>query len=189
MLKTFHLAAGLSLLALFLLPSCAAKVAARLRAMDEIKKHGFVFRLHDYKQRYAHFEKIGMSELAEKERAENERYNRELVSNFKKHFDFCPVQFFYASDINDLMARKPVLLNADLQPDASIPLPEKIMVAGCEYSGKTEGGLPRIKSFRLEGSSLKIRHTTFNKWLAGHSMDAFSVSRVNQAMYRKSGAK
>ena len=177
------------LLALFLLPSCAAKVAARLRAMDEIKKNGFVFRLHDYKQRYAHFEKTGLGEIAEKERVENERYNRELVSNFKKHFDFCPVQFFYASQINDLNARKPVLLNADLQPDASIPLPEKIMVAGCEYSGKTEGGLPRIKYFQLEGSSLKVRHSTFNKWLAGHSMNSHSVVRINRRMYKKSGAK
>ncbi len=187
--KTFHLAAGLSLLALFLLPSCAAKVATRLRAMDEIKKHGLVFRLHDYKQRYAHFEKTGLGELAKKERAENERYNRELVSNFKKHFDFCPVQFFYASDINDLNARKPVLINADLQPDASIPLPEKIIVAGCEYSGTTEGGLPRIKHFRLEGSSLKVRQTTFNKWMSGRSMNSFGVIRVNRAMYKKSGAK
>ena len=189
MLKSFHLAAGLSLLALFFLPSCAAKVAARLRAMDEIKKHGFVFRLHDYKQRYAHFEKTGLSELAEKERAENERFNRGLVRNFKKHFDFCPVRFFYASDINDLNARKPVLLNANLQPDASIPLPEKIIVADCEYSGKTEGGLPRIKHFRLEGSTLKIRHTTFSKWLAGYPMDSLSVIRINRVMYKKSGEK
>lgn len=187
MQKTLQLAVGLSLLALFLFSSCAAKVAARIRSMEEVKKHGILFRLHDYQQRYAHFEKIGLADRAAKERAANEQYNRQLVSDFKKHFDFCPVQFFYASQMNDLKARKPVLLNANLQPDPSIPLPERIIIAGCDYGDSPEGGVYKIKSFRLEGSSLKIRHTTFSRWLAGRPMDSSSVIKVNRIMHKRSG--
>jgi hypothetical protein len=187
MQKTLQFAAGLSLLALFLFSSCASKVAARIRAMQEIQKHGIAFRLHDYKQRYEYFEKNGLSERAAKERADNERYNRQLVSDFRKHFDFCPVQFFYASQVNDLKAGKPVLLNADLQPDASIPLPEKVIVAGCEYSENMEGGIPWIKYFQIEDSSLKTRQAKFSKWLAGRQMNASSVIRVNRIMHSRAG--
>jgi len=189
MQKTLYLAAGLSLLALFLLPSCAAKVAARIRSMEELKKHGIVFRLHDYKQRYEHFEKIGLSERAAKERAENEQYNRELMSAFKKHFNFCPVQFFYASQVKDLKSRKPVLLNADLQPDPSIPLPARIIVAGCDYGDEVESRAYMLKYFRLEGSSLKIRQASFGKWLAGNQMDSVGVMRVNRLMHKRSGTE
>ena len=186
MQKTFHFIAGLSLIALFLFSSCAAKVTSRIRGMDEIKKNGIVFRLHDYKQRYAHLEKIGYSELAAQERTENERYNRELMGYFRQHFNFCEVRFFYASQINDLKARRPVLLNADLQPDATLPLPERIIIAGCDY-GNVDTQTYLMQYFRLEGSSIKIRHATFGKWLTGGAMDEKSVIRANRIMHKKAG--
>ena len=151
--------------------------------MDEIKKNGIVFRLHDYKQRYAHLEKIGQNELAAQERAENERYNRELMGYFRQHFNFCEVRFFYASQYKDLKARRPVLLNANLQPDATLPLPARIIVAGCDY-GDAETQTYMIKNFRLEGTNLKIRHATLGKWLIGGLMDEKDVIRVNRMKSR-----
>ncbi len=186
MQKTFHCIVGLSLIALFLFSSCAAKVTSRIRGMDEIKKNGIVFRLHDYKQQYAHLEKTGYSELATQKRTENERYNRELVGYFKKHFNFCEVRFFYASQINDLKARRPVLLNADLQPDATLPLPERIIIAGCDY-GNVDDQTYLMQYFRLEGTSLKIRHAILGKWLTGGPMDEKSVIKTNRIMHKKAG--
>ena len=154
--------------------------------MDEIKKNGIVFRLHDYKQRYAHLEKIGQNELAAQERAENEHYNRELMGHFRQHFDFCEVRFFYASQIEDLKARRPVLLNADLQPDASLPLPERIILAGFDYDD-VENHTFQFKMFRLEGG-LRI-YPTFSTWVSGRPMQPEDVRRANRILHKRNKNK
>ena len=169
-----------------LLSSCSARIAERTRQYSEVQKYGLVFRLHDYKQRYDFYEKNGLHDRAVKERAENDAYNRALMTHFKQYFDFCEMRFFYASQIKELQAGKPVLLNAQLQPDPSIPLPEHIIVASYDYGDVDDHSAP-LRSFSVEKSQIKVRHSSFFKWLKGSPADSSTIKKINKRMWKQSG--
>ncbi|MDX2133898.1 MAG: hypothetical protein SFV52_03905 [Saprospiraceae bacterium] len=86
-------------------------------------QNGICFRLHDFQQRITHLKETGKIQEAEEQQLEIRRYNRYVIDLFRTHFNFCPVYFFYSSQTARLQAGEPVLLNENLEPDPSIPLP------------------------------------------------------------------
>lgn len=169
-----------------LLSSCATRVAQRTRQYSEVQKYGIVFRLHDYKQRYDFYEKNGLHDRAAQEQAENNAYNRQLMRYFKQYFNFCEVRFFYASQLKELQAGKLVLLNEQLQPDPSLPLPERMIIASYDY-GQVDDHISPLKSFRIEQSDIKVRHSSFFSWLRTAPADSSTIKKINSKMWKRSG--
>lgn len=153
-----------------------------LLQMEAIKKHGLVFRLQDYKQRVDYFEKRGMTDRAKIEKSKIDQHNQILVQNFKKEFDFCPIRFYYSSQSNELEKGKPVLLNNNMAPDNSIPLPEKVILANFSY-GKIVDNVLEWKSFRVEGTSIVIKPKHTN-WRREQPLQAEDVRRINQVLHK-----
>jgi hypothetical protein len=94
----------------------------------DIAKHGIVFRLQDYKQRIDYFEKQGNPEVAKAEAEKIAAENRRIAQLFREHFKFTKVNFVFSSQSDALEKGQPVLLNNNLEPDATIPMPEKIFI-------------------------------------------------------------
>lgn len=183
----YHLLSGFFLLlcaTALTLSSCAARVVARSKLYASVQQQGLVFRLHDYKQRFDYYEKNGLHDRAVQEKAENDAYNRQIMQAFRKHFDFCNIQFYYSSQRKELEARKPVLLNDRLQPDASIRVPAKLLFSGFDYGQVDDHSTPR-KSFRVEGTEIKIRHSSFFRWLGRGEVDSTDIKKVNRVMWRR----
>lgn len=88
-----------------------------------MQQNGICFRLHDFQQRITHLKEMGKMQEAEAQQQEIRRYNRYVVDLFRAHFNYCPVYFFYSSQTARLQAGEPVLLNENLEPDPSIPVP------------------------------------------------------------------
>ena len=155
----------------------------KFRQIEEMKKYGLVFRLQDYKQRINYFEKKGMTDRARLEQSKIEQTNRNLVEYFQKEFNFCPVRFYYASQQNELKAGKPVLLNNEMEPDTSIPLPDKVILANFGI-GKVVDNTFQSEAFRVEGTSIRIRpiRTT---WWHDEPMQLEDVRRVNQVLNKR----
>lgn len=172
------------LLSLILMLSACSKAHRRaFQQTQEIKKYGLVFRLQDYKQRIDYFEKHGMTDRARLEQSQIEEYNRNLVACFRKEFNFCPIHFYYASQSEELKAGMHVLLNSDMKPDTSIPLPEKLILANFGL-GKRVDNTFQWESFQVEGTSIHIRPVTYSPY-DPTLMELEDVRKVNRALYKK----
>ncbi len=148
-----------SLLYAAIFSSCASSKpdAKTLRTLAEMKENGLVIWLPDSKRRLEYFKSKGWSKDATKEQAEIEKGNRELVGYYKAHFDFCKVNFYYTSLEEDLRNGIPVLLNADMKPDASISLPKKIILGGFYYRDDIEHSPYMTRQFWVENSKIKMK--------------------------------
>lgn len=166
---------------ILLLASCSQ----HLQKTESLKKHGLLFMLHDYRQRVEYYEKKGMVEKAQAERASIAKQNRAIVQHFKREFDFCPVYFFYSSQYEDLAAGKPVLLNDQLRPEASIPLPQTMIVA--DYGlGNVEENTFKLASFRIDSLGIKISPTYKTRYKS-ETLEARDVRKFNKKLKRMHG--
>lgn len=156
-----------------------------LQETEAMKKNGLLFMLHDYQQRIGYFEKNGQSERAETERSNIAEHNRAIVQYFQQEFDFCPVRFFYSSQRKDLIAGKPVLLNAQLQPDTSISLPQTMIIA--DYGlGDVVENTARLESFQIDTFQISIRPTYKTRY-GKNPLEARDVQRFNKVLKKMNG--
>ncbi|MFN0173978.1 MAG: hypothetical protein ACKVU0_04965 [Saprospiraceae bacterium] len=142
-----------------IIASCAtSKIdkAAANRSVQNLKEHGLVVWLPDSKHRIEFFKSKGWHKDAAEEQAKAQKQNRELVKFYKEHFDFCKVFFYYTSLEEDLKNNLPVLLNADMRPDPSIPLPKKVIIGGFYFKEGQESHPFPTRHFRVEDSSIKM---------------------------------
>ena len=157
---------------------------SHLAGTEAIKKNGLLIMLHDYRQRIEYFEKKGMAERAETERSTIAAQNRAAVQLFKQEFDFCPVHFFYSSQSKDLAAGKRVLLNDQLQPDSSLPLPPIMIIA--DYGiGNVEENTTKLESFRIDTFNISIRPTFKTRYSKSGQLEARDVERFNRVLKKK----
>jgi hypothetical protein len=157
----------------------------RLKETQLLKKHGLAFMLHDYQRRIEHFERSGMAEKAQAERLKIAEQNRAIAQHFKEEFDFCPVYFFYASQRAELAARKPVLLNDQLQPDPSIPLPDVVIMA--DYGlGNLKENTHKLESFRIDSLGIKISPTYKTRY-KGEILEARDIRKFDKKLTQMSG--
>lgn len=178
---------GILLCLILMLSACNKSYQRAYRHTEEIKKYGLVFRLQDYKQRIDYFEKKGLADRAKAEKSKIDEDNRNLVQYFQKEFSYCPVRFFYASQQDALLEGKPVLLNAALEPDASVPLPEKVFRASFTI-GKVVDNSFEWRAFRVEGTSIHIR-PTLKTWWGSRPIQRQDIQRVNRIIYKMNNAK
>ena len=151
----------LNLLASLLLGMrCSAPMEASDAERKQIQQNGICFRLHDNAQRVAYMEKTYGADAAEKERSDIRRYNQYVVDLFKQHFHFCPVYYFYASQTKELQARKPVLLNQNLEPDPTVGLPKDIIIMDYNQRNTGESTLGSER-FYILGTNIEVRPNTF----------------------------
>lgn len=158
-----------------------AQTSEQLSAqLKEMKKYGLVFRLQDYKRRMEYYESKGLNDRAKEEKAKIEQENRDLVQYFQQEFDFCPIRFYYVSQDDELLRGKPVLLNSSMQPDASIPLPEKLILSSIDL-GEIVDNTFKWRAFRVVGTSIDIRLTYFTSWF-DKPIQANDVRRINRVL-------
>ncbi|MFN0034822.1 MAG: hypothetical protein ACKVUS_07140 [Saprospiraceae bacterium] len=139
--------------------SCAtSKIdkAGAQRTVQDLKKHGLVVWLPDSKRRIEYFKSKGWHKDAAQEQAKVEKQNRALVGYYTAHFNFCKVYFYHTSLEEDLKNNLPILLNAGMQPDPSIPLPEKMIIGGFYYKDGQESAPFLSRHFRVEDGSIKM---------------------------------
>ena len=148
------------LAALLLGMRCAAPMEASDAELKQIQQNGICFRLHDNAQRVAYMEKTYGTDAADKERSDIRRYNQYVVDLFKQHFTFCPVYYFYASQTKELQARKPVLLNQNLEQDPTVALPKDIIIMDYNQRNIGESTLGSER-FYILGSNIEVRPKTF----------------------------
>jgi hypothetical protein len=148
------------LAALLLGMRCAAPMEASDEELKHIQQNGICFRLHDNAQRVAYMEKTYGTDAANKERSDIRRYNQYVVDLFKQHFNFCPVYYFYASQTSDLQARKPVLLNQNLETDSTIALPKDVILMAYNQRNIGESTLGSERFYVL-GTNIEVRPNTF----------------------------
>lgn len=170
------------LLPAILLIACSKAHQRDFRQTEEIKKYGLVFRLQEYRQRIDYLEKRGLADRAELEKSKIDQYNRNLVQDFQKEFDFCPVRFYYSGQSDELKAGKRVLLNNNMEPDTSIPLPEKVILANYALGKQVENIVQR-KAFRVEGMSIVI---PTRYYLSGEErpLEAKDVRKINKKLHK-----
>ncbi len=167
--------------------ACHKSTQEVFQQTEAIKKYGLVFRLPDDKRRIEYFEKQGLAERAKAEKLTIAQNNRELVTQFQKEFDFCPIHFYYASQSDELLAGKRVLLNSEMVPDASIPLPEQVILANFA-PGKVEDNSFQWRAFQIEGTSIRIR-PTYKTWWSERQMDPKDVRRINKILHKMNTPK
>ncbi len=177
---TKHYGTGLFIVMILALICCNKSYAQTSAQLKEIKKYGLVFRLQDYKRRIEYFESKGSSDRAKEEKAKIEQENRDLVQYFQQEFDFCIVRFYYVSQQEELLKGKPILLNSAMQPDAAIPLPEKLILSSIDL-GEIVDNTFKWRAFRVVGTSIDIRPTYFTSWF-DKPVQAKDVRRINREL-------
>ena len=181
-----HFLVGLLLSAISLI-ACSKAHQKAFQQTEEIKKYGLVFGLDDYKQRIDYYESRGKTDRANLEKSKIDEYNRTLVQDFHNEFDFCQVRFYYASQTDEIRAGKPVLLNSNLEPDSTIQLPEKVILANYAY-GKQEDNVIAGKSFRIEGTSIGIR-TRYSRAGIDLPLEAIDLRKINKRLHKMNKAR
>jgi hypothetical protein len=84
--------------------------------------------------------KQNKNDLADQLEVKQKKYNKEIISGFKRKFKFCPVYFFFSNYTDSILSKQIdgiVFLNDSLQPDPSIKLNgKKFLVA--EFANLTK---------------------------------------------------
>jgi hypothetical protein len=104
------------------------------------------------------------------------------VQDFKAHFTYCKVYFFYASQGKDLLAGQKVLLNDNLEPDSSIELPAKmhLMYYGVD---DREQHTNNMDGFRMDYTGMFIR-PSFMTWFKNSDVQARDIIKLNDVLSR-----
>lgn len=95
---------------------------------DEIKKlkNGVLLvRLQTKEKSITALKKEGQNELAHKIDSIQSKYNKDIVSAFRKSFSFCPVYFFLSNNSENVLSKKIneiVFVNDSLETDSTIHL-------------------------------------------------------------------
>lgn len=175
------------LLSAAIFSSCATTKPADVgtqQTLQDLKKYGLVVWLPDSKRQIEYFKSKGWHKAAAKEQAEAEKQNRDLVRYYNTHFHFCKVHFYYTSLEEDFKNKLPVLLNAEMKPDPSIPLPEKVIVGGFFFKDDQEHFPFPKRHFRVENSKIrmKLRSEAWRPWWVKKPTRERDIIRLNQKL-------
>ncbi|MFM2286636.1 MAG: hypothetical protein RLZZ543_2133 [Bacteroidota bacterium] len=91
--------------------------------INQLKDGALLVRLHTKKNSIAALRKIGKDKLADEMEARQRNYNLQIVSAFKRNFNFCPTYFFfsdYSQSIRERRFDKVIFLSDSLVPDTTI---------------------------------------------------------------------
>lgn len=107
-------------LAAFFLVVCSGRVLAR-QAVPVYRPEAVLVQLRSEKKRIAYLEQQGRHEDALQVKKDIKAANEAMVSDFKDHFRFCPVYFYFDTNSVAIMSGTPegLLLNSDLSPAAN----------------------------------------------------------------------
>jgi hypothetical protein len=165
----------------YILFTACSNVPRKVKQLGpDIAKHGIVFRLQDYKQRIDYFEKQGKPEVAKAEAEKSATENRRIVQLFREHFKFTKVNFVFSSQSDALDKGQPVLLNSNLEPDATIPLPEKIFIFSYGKDDKIQHTFG-MEGFRLRGEDTYIR-PSYTTWKIGTPLQARDIKEFDRVL-------
>ncbi|MEO6102869.1 MAG: hypothetical protein ABIP44_04420 [Pseudoxanthomonas sp.] len=149
---------------------------------QKIKRNGLVFRLPDDQSRVAYLEKRGTPEQVAAEKTRIAENNRKIAGYFDQAFSFCPVRFFYASQQEELVAGKRVLLNSALVPDAAIPLPDTLLLA-VFAPGALNDNTFKWTTFRIQGTGLDLQ-PTFRSYRGDRPLQLADVKKINRKLVK-----
>ncbi|MBC7776204.1 MAG: hypothetical protein H7246_12280 [Phycisphaerae bacterium] len=161
-----------------------------LYTTKDLQTHGLVVWLSDAKARIELFKKHGQHKEALRDSLNTSKQNRDLVRFYRTHFDFCKVNFYYTSHEEDLKNGLPVFLNPSLNPDPSIPLPEKLIIGGFFVKpGQESFPFPK-RHFRVENSNIKmdLRTEAFRPFWKKKPTSERDIIRLN-ALLKKMASK
>ena len=145
----------------------------RLFATYEINqlKHGLLFvMLHTRERTIKNYRDHNATEIADRLMTEQVLENRMIVKAFMNNFRFCPVYFFYDTEMDEVRKGKMdgIFLNGSLERDATIkPSPQMFMVADFSpleeesFEFVQEGGHPSATQTNSGQRSLIMRDNYF----------------------------
>ncbi len=100
--------------------------------IKQFKKTALLVSLPSYKHQINQYKKNGNTKVAKRIINKRDERNRTLMEAFRKHFDFCPVYFFYNDDTEKVRAKdlNGIFVNSDLEKDPSIQLDDSLFLVG-----------------------------------------------------------
>jgi len=74
--------------------------------IDKMHSSSMLIRLADERKRIAYMKEKGKISAAEKLESEIKLLNEDMVKYFSKHFNYCPIYFYYSSDAEAVLREK-----------------------------------------------------------------------------------